>query len=176
MSEDVTLIEPTTVLRDSYDSLVREFISRGENLIPFVLALPYQDFEDFVRILHEYADGLGVPVGFVSHSTYWLLKDGKEIVGVSNLRHRLTPKLEREGGHIGYGVRPSERRKGYATTLLAKTLSMAKAKGLSRLLLTCGKSNIGSVRVILRNGGVMDSEEFIPERGEVVQRFWIELG
>ncbi len=174
-SEQIILIEPTTSLRESYDSLVREFVSRGEQLIPFVLSFPYDDFEGLVRSFQELKAGRGLPAGFVSHSTYWLVRAGKQIVGVSNLRHRLTPKLEREGGHIGYGVRPSERQKGYGTVLLAKTLERARAEGLTRVLITCGKSNIGSVRVILRNGGVFDSEEFIPEREEIVQRYWIQL-
>jgi len=136
VNEDITLINPTSFLRDSYDSLVKEFVARGENLVPFVLAVPYEDFEGFVRTLHEYADGVGLPAGFVPRSTYWLVKAGNEIVGVSILRHKLTPKLQREGGHIGYGVRPSGRRKGFGTVLLAETLKMAKAKGLNRVLIT----------------------------------------
>jgi predicted acetyltransferase len=174
-SEKISLVEPTTELRESYDSLMREFVSRGDKLVPFVLEFPYDDFDGLVKKLQEFSEGRGLPEGFVPHSTYWLVKAGKQIVGVSNLRHRLTPRLEREGGHIGYGVRPSERQKGYGTLLLAKTLEMAKAKGLSRVLITCGKENVGSVQVILRNGGVFDSEQFIPEREEVVQRYWIEL-
>ncbi len=175
MNKDLTLINPTSSLRDSYDSLVKEFVARGEDLVPFVLAVPYEDFGGFLRTLHDYADGVGLPAGFVPHSTYWLVNAGKEILGVSNLRHRLTPNLQREEGNVGYGVRPSARRKGFGTVLLAETLQTAKAKGLTRVLITCGKSNLGSVQVILRNGGVFESEEFIPERGEVVQRFWIEL-
>ena len=174
-SEPITLIEPTTNLRESYDGLVRESVSRGEKLIPFVLTFPYNDFDGLVRRFQELKEGIGLPEGFVPHSTYWLVKDGKQIVGVSNLRHRLTPNLKREGGHIGYGVRPSERQKGYGTLLLAKTLEMARIRRLSRVLITCGKNNVGSVQVILRNGGVFDSEELVPGRGVIVQRYWIEL-
>jgi predicted acetyltransferase len=116
-----------------------------------------------------------LPEGFVPHTTFWLVRNDERVLAVSNLRHRLTPKLEKEGGHIGYGVRPSERQKGYGTRLLGETLVAAKARGISRALLTCAKTNLGSVQIILRNGGVLDSEEFLPERGEVVQRYWIDL-
>jgi predicted acetyltransferase len=87
----------------------------------------------------------------------------------------LTDKLRREGGHIGYGVRPSARRQGIATELLRQTLMRAREKGIEEVLVTCAKANQGSVRTILRNGGHLLSEEFIPERGEVVQRYGIGL-
>ena len=174
-SESITLIEPTANLRESYDGLVKEFVSCGEKLVPFVLGFPYDDFPALIRRFQELKDGIGLPDGFVPHSTFWLVKDGKQIVGVSNLRHQLTPALEREGGNIGYGVRPSERQKGYGTVLLTKTLERAKTKRLSRALITCGKNNIGSVQIILHNGGVLDSEEFLSDREEIVQRYWIKL-
>lgn len=154
---------------------MQEFVDRGEKLIPFALEFLSDDFDGFVKRLQEASEGRGLPEGFVPHSTYWLVRDGKQIVGVSNLRHRLTSKLEREGGNIGYGVRPSERRKGYGTLLLAKTLEKARTKELDRVLITCAKKNVGSVQMIRRNEGVFDSEEFILEREEIVQRYWIEL-
>src|SRR5438034_7578774 len=112
-SEYSVLVEPTTDLRESYISLVKELVSRGEQLIPFVLSFSYDDFDGLVQKLQAQKAGRALPEGFVPHSTYWLVRDGKEILGVSNLRHTLTPKLEWEGGQIGYGIRPSERRKGY---------------------------------------------------------------
>jgi predicted acetyltransferase len=169
------LIEPTARLRDNYRSFVQEFVSRGEKLIPFVLEFACDDFEGLMRLFQEMKAGIGLPDGFVPHTTYWLVRNGEQILGVSNLRHRLTPKLEQEGGHIGYGVRPSERQKGYGTRLLAMTLVEAKNWGLTRVLVTCAKSNAGSVQIILRNGGIWHSEEFLPARGEVVQRYWIDL-
>jgi predicted acetyltransferase len=83
--------------------------------------------------------------------------------------------LRKEGGHIGYGVRPSARRRGHGTELLRSTLLKAKELGLRKVLVTCGKENLGSVKVILVNGGVLESEEFMQPRNEVVQRYWIDL-
>jgi predicted acetyltransferase len=173
--EHIELIEPTPRLRESHAGLVQEFVSRGEKLIPFVLEFPAADADGLMRLFQDAKTGIGLPEGFVPHSTFWLVRNGECVLGVSNLRHRLTPKLEREGGHIGYGVRPSERRKGYGTRLLHETLVAAKARGISRALLTCARTNRGSVQVIRRNGGVFDSEEFLPDRKEVVQRYWIDL-
>jgi predicted acetyltransferase len=176
MLEQLELIEPTIALRDSYSSLVREFIANGENLVPFVLGFPDDDFEGLLRTLQNHAQGIGIPDGFVAHSSYWLVRNDQEIVGVSNLRHQLTPALEQEGGHIGYGIRPSARRRGYATELLAQTLKAAQRRGLTKVLMTCGQGNIGSVQAILRNGGRLTSEAYFPERNEVVQRYWISVG
>ena len=94
---------------------------------------------------------------------------------MSNLRHSLTDALRREGGNIGYGVRPSARGHGFATELLRQTLVRAHHLGLREALLTCGKSNLASVRTIRKNGGELVSEEFLPNRGEIVQRYRIRL-
>ena len=166
--------EPHAALQDSYRELIREFLERGEPLIPFVLGFPNEDFDSFLERLAANARGEGLPTGFVPHSTYWLVRDGV-VVGVSNLRHSLTDKLRREGGHIGYGVRPSARGKGMGTELLRCTLIRARQIGLREALVICDKVNQASARTILNNGGVLASEEFLPECSEVVQRYTIRL-
>jgi predicted acetyltransferase len=165
---------PHVGLQDSYRSLLAEFRARGEPLIPFVLSLPSEDFAAFLARLAAYSRGEDLPEGFVPNSTFWLVADG-EVVGVSHLRHRLTERLRVEGGNIGYGVRPSARRRGYATELLRQTLGEARAVGLEEALVTCAKDNAASSRTILRCGGRLQSEEFVAERGETVQRYVIAL-
>lgn len=166
--------EPHFGLRDSYRSLIQEFVDRGEQLVPFPLTFANDDFPAFLDSLQKCSIGEGPAAGFVPNSTYWLVADG-EVVAVSNLRHRLTDSLRREGGHIGYGVRPSARRRGFATETLKRTLERAKDLGLSEVLITCGKENQASVKTILNNDGVFESEEFLPERDEIVQRYRIPL-
>jgi predicted acetyltransferase len=173
--ESLRLQVPSENLRDSYRSLIADIDAAGEKHVPFPLSFPFEDFAALLAQLEEATKGIGLPAGFVPHSTYWLVRDGREIVGVSNLRHSLTPFLLREGGHIGYGIRPSARRKGYGRAILKETLAKAREHGIDRALVTCGKENRGSARIILANGGVFDSEEFSQERAEVVQRYWIAL-
>ncbi len=171
MEDRVCLIEPRADLQESYVGLVLEFLSNNEPLVPFTLAYPYDDFTALVRRLDNDSRGIGIPEGFVPHSTYCLVTDEQELVGVSNLRHALTPRLLREGVNVGYGIRPSKRDNGYASLLLKLTPERTGARGLDRVLLTCGKDNVASARVIMKNGGILDSEEFIEERNEVVQRY-----
>ncbi|MBW5448089.1 GNAT family N-acetyltransferase [Cohnella sp. CFH 77786] len=89
------------------------------------------------------------------------------------MRHRLNEKLLEIGGHIGYGIRPSERRKGYATEILKQALSKAKDLGISEALVTCDKENIGSAKTIIKNGGLLGSEAVV--NGTAIQRYWIKV-
>lgn len=82
--------------------------------------------------------------------------------------------LRFDGGHIGYSVRPSRRRRGYATQMLALALDECRKLGIDKALVTCLKANIGSAKTIINNGGILDSE-FIDADGEMSQRYWISL-
>jgi predicted acetyltransferase len=110
----------------------------------------------------------------VPSSVYWLLSENGYLLGDIRIRHRLTPAWEDLGGHIDYGVRPSQRRKGYATRMLAMALEKARAMGLKRVLITCDPANVGSVRTIQRNGGKLLSES-IAKNGRLTSRYWIDL-
>ncbi len=76
-------------------------------------------------------------------------------------------------GHIGYGVRPSVRRRGYATEILRLSLVEARSIGIGDVRLTCDQENIASAKSIIKNGGVLDEEAYMAEHGHVVQRYWI---
>lgn len=167
------LVHPIAHLQDSYRALIAEFSANGDPLVPFTLAFDNTDFDAFLAKLGDCANGIGVPDGFVAHSTFWLVRDDKEVVGVSNIRHALTPALLREGGSVGYGIRPTFRRQGLAVAILRLSLLRAAELGLSRVLVTCDKHNIASAKTIMRNGGVLESEEYLADRGKVVQRYWI---
>jgi predicted acetyltransferase len=175
-TQTVELVRPSSALRDSYRSLVAEFATAGEKYVPFVLAFEHDNFDAFLRRLDACAHGIDLPNGFVAHSTFWLVRDQAEVVGVANIRHTLTESLRREGGNIGYGIQPSARRQGLGIAILREALGRATELGLARVLVTCGKANIGSVKSILRNGGILDSEEYLLDRDEIVQRYWIENG
>jgi predicted acetyltransferase len=166
------LVTPSSAYRDSYLSLVAEFRQRGEAGVPFVLDFPTDDFPAFLRRMENCAAGSEVPKGFVAHETFWLVDSG-EVVGVSNLRLSLTEGLRQEGGHIGYGIRPTARRRGHATRILALTLQKARGRGIGDVLVTCNRSNVGSAVTIMKNGGTLESEEFYPEKGDFKQRYWI---
>jgi len=109
----------------------------------------------------------------VPNSNYFLVDEDERIIGMVNIRHSLNDQLRQVDGHIGYGIRPSERRKGYATYLLSEALNITDQLGIRSVLVTCNEDNIGSAAVIVNNGGVED-ESFTEPHGNVVRRFWIE--
>ena len=106
-------------------------------------------------------------------TNYFLVNENDRVLAMVDIRHELTDYLRNVGGHIGYGVRPVERRKGHATRILAEALKKCSELGIQRVLVTCNADNIGSVKTILKNGGVED-KSFIEEDGTVIRRFWIE--
>ena len=95
------------------------------------------------------------------------------IVGAINIRHELNDYLLRFGGHIGDGIRPDERRKGYATKMIQLGLQECQKLGIKKVLMICDKDNIGSARSIISNGGVLENE--VNHEGAVMQRYWITL-
>lgn len=106
------------------------------------------------------------PAGFVPATTLWWV-DGDAYLGRLAIRHRLTEWLLEEGGHIGYDVRPTARLRGHATAMLLAALPVARALGIDSALVTCDVDNVGSRRVIERNGGVFEDER----SGKL--RFWV---
>lgn len=133
-----------------------------------------EDFSAFMHNLELHAKGIDLPPGRVQSTTFWLACH-HHIIGRSTLRHRLTPELEKEGGHIGYDIRPSERRKGYGTLILKLTLEKAKAMGMSRVLVTCDADNLGSARIIEKNSGRLQGQVISDKSGKVISQYWIEL-
>lgn len=106
-------------------------------------------------------------------NTNYFLVDDERIIGMVNIRHGLNDYLRQVDGHIGYGIRPSERRKGYATYLLSEALNITDQLGIRSVLVTCNEDNIASAAVIVKNGGAED-EVFLEPHGNLVRRFWIE--
>ena len=178
--ERLELVSPLTDWGAAYRAFIDDFEAASEQRIPGAssTALARGDFAAFVQRLQDDERGVALKPGIVPSSAYWLLRhdaDGATVLGVSSLRHALTPALEDVGGHIGYSIRPSERRRGYGTRILALTLQYARALGLERVLVTCDTDNTGSARVIEKNGGVLASEGYSELTKTRVSRYWITL-
>lgn len=165
------LVRPTVRLRTSYISALRG-IARGDRYYRGRLAESLRDFPAFVRQQREQSSGRHLPAGYVPASSFWLV-DGRRVVGLVAIRHRLNRSLQVFGGHIGYAIAPFARRRGYGTAILRLALPQARALGIRRALLTCSPRNTGSRKIIERNGGrFVDRKK---SRQGVRLRFWIDL-
>jgi predicted acetyltransferase len=130
-------------------------------------------FRRYLEVLAERERGEHLPANHVP-STFLFAFAGTSIVGRVSIRHSLTPYLERVGGHIGYVVVPEYRRQGHATAILRQSLQIARRKlGLTRVLVTCDDDNVGSIRTIEKNGGVLESVVAVPDRDIPKRRYWI---
>jgi predicted acetyltransferase len=174
MNPNIFLRKPSVEWLTPYLDFYEEWKASQESFVPWVIGKDPEDFEAYVQFLNEGADESKLADGFVPHSTYWLMDSSHRILGAVNIRHQLNQKLLESGGHIGYGIRPSERRKGYASELLRQSLQITRDLGLEQVLVVCDQTNTASERTILKNGGVLESE-FIEADGNVVRRHWITL-
>ena len=125
----------------------------------------------YVVRLANFARGISLDEGRVA-DTFLVAQVAGTIVGRTSIRHELNEFLAREGGHIGYGVLPAHRRKGYATEILRQSLIIARSLGVERPLLICDADNAGSARVIETCGGQLETIAETSE-GERIRRYWI---
>ena len=163
------LVDPHVRYQRSFLDAADEFIAAGQASYAGILQLPgvgveftrsgLEDPAEFARLVdHLLADRLEDhprPSGWVPATVLWIV-EGDTYVGRASLRHRLSPDLLVWGGHIGYGVRPTWRRRGVATAALAQMLPVAAAMGIDPVLVTCDIDNEASRRTIERNGGVYE--------------------
>ena len=168
---NLKLIKASDQYRAQITDMLDEWHQTGEKIIPYAIRRTnYHDFDNYCENL-EVKDETG---GLVPDSTFFCLDEDRNIiVGAVNIRHYLNDALLLNGGHIGDGVRPSERRKGYATRMIRLALDECRKLGIQKVLMVCDKENIASAKTIIKNGGVLENE--IDVDGVIEQRYWIEL-
>jgi len=161
---------------ENLNSFLDEFTSANEKIIPASAGLKGLPFNSWLKKKNNLTRGVNLPKDKVPASIYFLIKkDNSKILGAIDIRHELNDHLLQQGGHIGYGVAPSERRKGYASYMLGLSLDICKKElGLKKVLITCDKTNIGSNKTIIKYGGTLE-DEFVEDSGNIIFRYWINL-
>jgi len=172
------LVLPTSAVHDSFLEAMDEFVAEGAKDSQTAAWIEHnapgwrdpEVFETFVgEVVVDAEEDRPRPTRFVPCTTLWWV-DGEHYLGRIAIRHRLNDFLLEVGGHIGYDVRPSARRRGHATAMLLGTRSWAKGLGIDPALVTCDDDNVGSIRVIEAAGG--DLEDI---RG-TKRRYWLPTG
>ena len=167
---NIRLVKLSEQYQEQLIEMMDEWCATGEKIVPY--AIRKNDYHDF----QYYLDNLQITEevdGKVPDTTLFCLDVDRNIfVGAVNIRHYLTEEMLVNAGHIGDGIRPSERRKGYATAMIGLALEEAKELGINRVLMCCDKENIASAKSIINNGGILENEVVV--NGVTEQRYWIE--
>lgn len=168
---NLKLVKASIEYQRQITEMLDEWYAFGEEIIPYAIRrLDYHNFEYYCENLEVKDDSEGL----VPDSTFFCLDEDRNImVGAVNIRHYLNEALLLNGGHIGDGVRPSERRKGIATKMIGLALQECKNLGIDKVLMVCDKDNIGSAKSIINNGGILENEVVVD--GVTEQRYWITL-
>jgi predicted acetyltransferase len=139
----------------------------------FLFVKPGEAWPVYLERVESGRLGVDLPDGWVP-STFLVAEVEGQVVGRVSIRHELNAFLQQFAGHIGYGVRPGFRRRGYATDILRRSLEVAASIGLARVLVTCDVDNLGSATVIERCGGVLENVVPGPEGSVSKCRYWVE--
>ncbi|QQS59282.1 GNAT family N-acetyltransferase [Candidatus Peregrinibacteria bacterium] len=166
------LLKPTKKYAESWWQAIQEF--EAEDIGGF-WNIPDKptNIDEYIQRTKDHSQGKNMPDWFVPGTTYWLI-DNDKFVGHVNIRHELNDKLKKEGGNIGYAIRPTERQKGYGSKILELAIQKAKKIGLQKVLITCNDENIASAKIIEKNGGKLQDKNIVDEK--LVRRYWLNVG
>lgn len=173
---DIKLLFPSKEYEKEAFEYIQEFLEYNSEINGTGGLQRYNNYDEWLLKVERDLDLSNILKDKVPANTYFLVRTSdNEIVGMINIRHRLNEFLLNEGGHIGYSIRPTERKKGYGTLLLKLGLQKCRELNLNKILITCDKSNVASAKVIQNNNGMLENEVFSETFSEIIQRYWINL-
>ena len=159
------------------ESAFLEYISAwelsGEVIVPSATRRDGRSFDQMMKKWVEDETDAAVARGFVPATLFFLQGTAGRLLGAIHFRHYLNDRLKANGGHIGYGVRPSERKKGYARVMLTLLFKKLADRNVERVLITCDDENAASARVIEKCGGVLEGKVVFEE--VLTRRYWITI-
>lgn len=172
--ENLILVKPSKKLEKSIWAYRQEYFDFGETHINGSYGIAYyNDFNDWLNIVLSIEKEKLSRDNIHASTFFSVRKSDNKIIGSIQLRHFLTEDLEKHGGHIGYGIRPSERKKGYGKQQLLLVLDIARQMKLPKVMISCDKDNIASSRTAISCGGKLTSENYFNDKEQ--QIFWINL-
>ena len=175
--EGLKLIRPTKEYQEQAYEYINEFIEYNSQIHGCGSLDKYMGNYDewLLKLEHNRNMIPGTVPGRVPSETFMLIRESdNKLLGIIDIRLMLNEYLLNYGGHTGYGVRPTERRKGYNSYQLYLAMKFCLEKGIDKVLITCDKENIGSAKSIINSGGILENE-VVKEDGSLLQRYWIDV-
>lgn len=178
LEDKINLIKPTKEYENQAIEYKQEHFNNGEKKIHAShLFDKIEDYNEWLNGLERDSKEETVKQGWTVQTTFFGVRENdNKIVGMIDIRHELINDFLRNyAGHIGYGIRPTERRKGYATQMLSQALEYCKKElHLEKVMISCDKENEGSRKTIINAGGILE-KEYMTDDGENVQVYWIKI-
>jgi len=174
--DELMLIRPTLKHKRMAEEFKQEFFDYGETVINGSALFDQMDYLEWLDNIKRNQNHETVRADWVVSDTFFVIrKSDKKIIGIIDIRHNLgNTFLSAYGGHIGYSVRPRERKSGYATYMLGQGLKYAKNLGLLRVMLGCYADNLASRKTIEKYGGVLTEEKTYID-GKPMLIYWVTL-
>jgi len=158
---------------EQFDEYIEEWENEPQKIVPSSCKRKNKTFNEMMtKWKNDETDDV-VLRGFVPSTLFFSVDESQRILGAIHLRHHLNERLLQHGGHIGYGIRPSERRKGYATIMLKLLVDKLKELDYDKVMLTCDEDNIGSIKTIENCNGVLSENALFD--GVLTRTYWIHL-
>ena len=156
--EEIIFVRPTIDLKEKGLEYREEHFKYGEKVIDGAALLDELDYEKWLdRVNSNWNKETLKSDGVLSHTFFVVRKTDDRIIGIVDIRLELKNEITRRyGGNVGYSVRPSERKKGYATKILNMAKNYLYNLGITCIMVSCYSDNIASEKVILKNGGILD--------------------
>ena len=174
--EELIIIKPRAEYSTQIMEYRQEFLDAGDSMDGCGPLRRFDSASEYLKVCKDYENPETVPENLVQATQFISVrKSDNKLVGMIQVRHYFNEYLEKYAGHIGYSVRPSERRKGYAKEMLKMTLPFCREIGLDKIMISCVEGNIGSEKTILANGGVYEYTVHEPNNDKKLKRFWINL-
>ncbi|MDI4584145.1 GNAT family N-acetyltransferase [Oenococcus sp. UCMA 14587] len=165
------LDKPKIEYQQSFHKYVESYLTDGEPSYYKKYRLALGNFDQYINTLEKQGQGINLPKGWVAQSTFWLVDDKSNVLGVTRIRRQA---LE-FGGNIGYDISPSYRKKGYGSSILKLALIKTSEMNLGKAIVTCEAENIASKKIIEKNQGEFIKRLYLEETKSQILKYEINL-
>jgi len=170
---EIKLVDITEIDEKNFLEYINEWKENHEAIFPSVCEQNEKSYKDWIKQQFPLLNNETKSKDLVSSETFFLVEDNGYIIGAIDLRYDLTPEALKHEGHLSFGVRPAERRKGYAFIMLKQSLNTLRLNRVNKALITTNRENKAAKNTIKKIGGKLENSYEM--KGNVIERYWVEL-
>lgn len=170
---EIKLVDITEIDEKNFLEYIKEWKENHESIFPTVCEQNGKTYSDWKKHQLPLLNSETRLEGPIKSETLFLIEDNGYIIGAIDLRYDLTAEVLKHEGHLSFGVRPAERRKGYAFIMLKQSLNTLRLNRVNKALITTNRDNKAAKNTIKKIGGKLENSYEM--KGNVIDRYWVEL-